>query len=232
MNPNVYNQNNGKIDSDRVYSIKYPFDRKLLVDIFNEIEYTTHHWPFLQNKPGSGWYRRGWHFPDVAERTKLHPYIRELVDIFGFEHCAIWYFHNTRDFSFPIHTDSNSYRLADGSIKKDYKLKDGWPANYQEIKGNGSLASLNVLLSEDWCGDSSPQACSFTYENQFDQGLDTLDYFKSPYDWNYYYDTALLNTNWPHYLDMDGVHERLLFRFSIYQDDFFKAKERLKQLGL
>ena len=214
MNPNVYNQNNGKIDSDRVYSIKYPFDRKLLVDIFNEIEYTTHHWPFLQNKPGSGWYRRGWHFPDVAERTKLHPYIRELVDIFGFEHCAIWYFHNTRDFSFPIHTDSNSYRLADGSIKKDYKLKDGWPANYQEIKGNGSLASLNVLLSEDWCGDSSPQACSFTYENQFDQGLDTLDYFKSPCDWNYYYDTALLNTNWPHYLDMDGVHELSLIHIS------------------
>ena len=223
----------GKIDTDQMYSFDYPFDRKLLVDIFNEIEYTTHHWPWLENKPGSGWYRRGWYFPDVAKRTNLHPYIKGLVDFFDFEYCAVWYFHNTKTFEFPIHTDSNSYRsVTNGPVKKKYKMKPGWPANYQEIKGNGSLGSINVLLSEDWCKDSSPQACSFTYENQFNQGLDTLDYYKSPNDWQYYYHTALLNTNWPHYLTMDGVHERLLFRFSIYQDDFFKVKERLKHLGL
>ena len=230
---NIIHQSEGKIDTDQMYSFDYPFDRKLLVDIFNEIEYTTHHWPWLENKPGSGWYRRGWDFPDVAKRTNLHPYIKGLVDFFDFEYCAVWYFHNTKTFEFPIHTDSNSYRsVTNGPVKKKYKMKPGWPANYQEIKGNGSLGSINVLLSEDWCKDSSPQACSFTYENQFNQGLDTLDYYKSPNDWQYYYHTALLNTNWPHYLTMDGVHERLLFRFSIYQDDFFKVKERLKHLGL
>lgn len=230
---NTFHYKDQKLDTDQIYSFEYPFDRKLLVDIFNEIEYTTHHWPWLQNKPGSGWYRRGWYFPEVAERTKLHPYVRELVDFFDFEYCAVWYFHNTKNFEFPIHTDSNSYRkVTDGPIKKNYKIKKNFPANYQEIKGQGSLASLNVLLSEQWCGDNTPQACSFTYENQFDKGLDSMDYYKSHYDWNYYYDTALLNTNWPHYLTMDGVHERLLFRFSIYQEDFFKAKERLKQLGL
>ena len=222
-----------KLDTNQIYSLNYPFNRKLLVDIFNEIEYTTHHWPWLVNEPGSGWYRRGWRFHEVAERKKIHPYIAELVDFFGFEYCAIWYFHNTKTFNFPIHTDSNSYRAQpDGEYKKLSKDFAGKPDNYEEIKGKGSLASLNVLLSEEWCGDKTPQACSFTYENQFEMGIDPLDYWKTENDYHYAYHTALLNTNWPHYLGMDGVNERLLFRFSIYQDDFFTAKERLKQLGL
>ena len=142
------------LDTNQIYSINYPFDRKLLVDIFNEIEYTTHHWPWLVNEPGSGWYRRGWRFHEVAERKKIHPYIAELVDFFGFEYCAIWWFHNTKTFNFPVHTDSNSYRsVKDGPYKKLSKDFPGKPKNYEEIKGKGSLASLNVELN---C------ACAFT----------------------------------------------------------------------
>ena len=49
----------------------------------------------------------------------------------------------------------------------------------------------------------------------------------------YYYNAALLNTNWTHYVTMDGVHERLLFRVSLFDNlPFQSAKNKFKRLGL
>jgi len=209
----------------------------------------------------SGWYypevdHRHEHSPGVFEsNTKFqinnYSYITDICDTLKeeFETIGVWYFHNLKDYSFMIHYDlgkpqedktfsANSAKTADGvSVnapnrgQRDGKLLPGWPTDYAIKKSKGSITSFNIICSEHWSNDTNPTPVCFTRENQ--NHLPFKDMYKTDDDFVYYYKAGLLNTHWTHYLDMDGVHERLLFRVSIYDDiPFEAAKNKFKKLGL
>ena len=210
----------------------------------------------------SGWhypevnYRHN-HAPGVFEtNTRFpisdYPYICDICDTFKeeFELFAIWFFHNLKDYSFAVHYDSQKsdngksmYSVPNrgrpgatdhqGNTNQvtEKELLPGWTLDHGQKKPNGSMASFNVILSEHWSGDKSPTPVCFTRENQND--LPFNDMYKTDDDFMYYYNAALLNTNWTHYVTMDGVHERLLFRVSLFDNlPFQSAKNKFKRLGL
>ena len=179
-----------------------------------------------------------------------YPYIVELCDEIKsqFDIVAPWFFHNLKTYIYNVHYDSarNFKTEKDGQLydvpKRGVKpnsvppytkddLLPGWTADHMEKKAKGSIASLNILLCKEWSNDDSPAPVMFTKNNQrYTHAWD--EYFKSDDDWSYTYKAALLNTQWTHYVHMNGVNERLLFRFSIYDDlPFEEIKRRVKKLS-
>lgn len=258
------------VDDERMLTIDInQFDTKKLTDVYREISSIAQKHPWKRPEEYTGWKRSGWFFPEIDHRhdhtpgvfesnakyqINNYPYITDICDTLKeeFETIAVWYFHNTKDYSFMIHHDLGKpqgddeffdapAKNSDGVVvhlpkrglnrKRNGEALPGWPSNYTQIKSKGSITSFNIICSEHWSNDLNPTPVCFTKENQ--NHLKFSDMYKTEDDFLYYYKAGLLNTHWTHYLDMDGVHERLLFRVSIYDDiPFNVSKDKFKKLGL
>ena len=243
---------NGQIDDERIYTFDYQFDKKQLTSIYKELleDQGSRGWPWTNPDEEDGWHRAGWYYPEInnlkndVDQPHLtidrYPYLKELCKKFSFENSAVWYFRNKSWFAYPIHYDSavlpSGKAYASVRNKPVGKRFENFPESYYKNKMLGSLCSLNVLLCREWAGDETPVPIEFTYQNQAHliEGdvKGQIDYYKTDMDWRYYYQVALLNTNWTHYVTMDGSHERLMFRWSIYGQTFEETKAQLKSMGL
>ena len=255
----IQNYLDGQIDDERMFTFDYPFDKKKLTNIYRELlddhgsnlDQGSRGWPWKNPDEGDGWHRAGWYYPEINNlkdgvrqphlTIDLYPYIKEICEVFSFKDSAAWFFRNKSWFAYPVHYDSavatGGKAYASLENKPPGKRFENFPDSYYKNKMLGSLCSLNILLCKEWAGDETPVPIEFTYENQAhliegDVESKHFDYYKTDMDWRYYYQIALLNTNWTHYVTMDGTHERLMFRWSIYGQTFEETKAQLKSMGL
>ena len=243
----------GQIDDERMFTLDYPFDKAELTNIYRELldDQGSQGWPWTDPDKEDGWHRAGWYYPEInnlidnIEQPHLtidrYSYLKELCKNFSFKNSAVWYFRNKSWFAYPIHYDSaiapSGQAYASFRKKPPGERFKNFPESYYKDKMLGSRCSLNVLLCREWAGDETPVPIEFTYENQAylsegDVKGQHIDYYKTDMDWRYYYQVALLNTNWTHYVTMNGEHERLMFRWSIYGQTFEETKNQLKSMGL
>jgi hypothetical protein len=252
----------GQIDDERMYTFDYDFDTVELTRIYKELYDSNQWqgWPWTNPDKDDGWHRAGWYYPEINKLREgekqpwltidQYPYLRELAVKFPFKNSAFWYFRNKSWFAFPVHYDSaikpngknynTEQKIPDAGYGGTSERFSHFPETYFADKMLGSQASLNVLLCKEWAGDENPVPVEFTYDNQayLVEGdlprvsMKETEYYKTDLDWRYYYQIALLNTNWTHYCSMDGQYERLLFRWSIYGQTFEEAKAQLKSMGL
>ena len=245
-------QSKQKLDDERMYSFDLPWlDRQRLVDLYDDdyVKASESEWPWMVKDSGfRGWSKRGYSFPAISSRKDfVDPYIMRIVDFFGFPHTAVWWNFNSSDFDYPVHTDSNHFKKVEVDNNKEtelYKVSEEeliakeWPLDYNEIKEEGAKFALNFMLSPWYNGHQLPEPIKFTGENllpkQIAGEIKSSGYYKSPDDYAYYYNCSLINTMWTHYVEGDRVHERLMFRLSVYgkENNFEDAKAKLKSIGL
>ena len=191
-----------QLDNDQIYTLDYEFDKNRLMDMFHELEPTKIYWPWHINEP-SPWSKRGWSVRTVkAVYDGRAP--RDSIHRYAYEILQ--------------HFGMGMVSFGFFHTKEHFE----YPVHTDQggrLKDNGPLASINVNLLDN------PVPIKFTKE------LQDEPYSKSDDDHSYLYDSALINTSWPHYITTDD-NERIVFRMAIFKPfDFYFAKDRIKSLG-
>ena len=228
----------GKIDDDRIYTFHFDFDNDRLLSIFHDLAsdpINVRSYPWYDPSPEQSRINVGWSELDVLaykegrpSTINDYPYIRELIKEFDSKIIAIRWFKNKPYFAYGVHFDQASkkerLRLTVNQVMYNYDLTEQEARAYIKWRSNGTKTAIAHLLTQ---GD---EPIEFTYENQKD--YDSRDWHKSTKDYRYHYKTALLNTHWTHYVTGDCKNERLMFRISIFDKNFWDTKKMLKDRGL